>query len=202
MASLGVEKAGFGYNSIGSSVRERKMLVIVLLRSLSLLATLAAALVMGLNKETKTFVVATVGTSSIKVTLTAKFQDTPANIFLVVACALATFHNILMLALEIFGKKLDANGNRFMLISILDIINLTVLSAGAASSAFMGELAKNGNTHAQWNKVCDKFEKFCNHGAGATLASFIGLALLLAVTLITNLRLRQATNNANGNASV
>jgi len=81
-------------------------------------------------------------------------------------------------------------------------INLTVLSAGAASSAFMGELAKNGNTHAQWNKVCDKFEKFCNHGAGATLASFIGLALLLAVTLITNLRLRQAPNNANGNASV
>lgn len=80
-------------------------------------------------------------------------------------------------------------------------INLAILSAGAASSAFMGELAKNGNSHAQWNKVCDKFETFCKHGAGATLASFIGLKFLLAVTLISIFRLRQTPNNANANAN-
>lgn len=48
------------------------------LRILAFIATLAAAIVMGLNKETKTLVVATIGTIPVKATLTAKFQDTPA----------------------------------------------------------------------------------------------------------------------------
>lgn len=52
--------------------------VLLALRILALIATLAAAVVMGLNKETKTLVVATIGTVPIKATLTAKFQDTPA----------------------------------------------------------------------------------------------------------------------------
>lgn len=52
--------------------------VLLALRILALIATLAAAIVMGLNKETKTLVVATIGTVPIKATLTAKFQDTPA----------------------------------------------------------------------------------------------------------------------------
>lgn len=48
------------------------------LRVLAFLATLSAAIVMGLNKETKTFVVGNVGNTPIKATFTAKFQHTPA----------------------------------------------------------------------------------------------------------------------------
>lgn len=48
------------------------------LRIFAFMATLAAAIVMALNKETKTLVVATIGTTPIKASLTAKFQDTPA----------------------------------------------------------------------------------------------------------------------------
>lgn len=50
----------------------------LLLRILAFAAVAAATLLMALNKETKTFVVATIGTTPIKATLTAKFQHTPA----------------------------------------------------------------------------------------------------------------------------
>lgn len=52
--------------------------VIPVLRLLAFAATLSATLVMALNKQTKTFVVATVGTTPIKATFTAKFTHTPA----------------------------------------------------------------------------------------------------------------------------
>ena len=48
------------------------------LRLLAFLATATATLVMLLNKQTKTFVVATIGTTPINLTLTAKFHHTPA----------------------------------------------------------------------------------------------------------------------------
>ena len=48
------------------------------LRLLAFLATTAATLVMVLNKQTKTFVVTTIGTTPVNLSLTAKFQHTPA----------------------------------------------------------------------------------------------------------------------------
>ncbi|KAK9706991.1 hypothetical protein RND81_07G165900 [Saponaria officinalis] len=190
----GVKKPVFNYSALSSTVMGNKDTLAGLLRLLGVFATLSATIVMALNKETKTIVVATIGTTSIKATLTAKFQDNPANIFFVVANGLATVHNILALALCVFGKKLDRKGLCFTFISIFDIINVGILAAGASSAAFMADLAKHGNSHAAWNKVCDKFETFCAHGAGALLASFIGLAILLIVTLVSNIRLLQIAN--------
>jgi len=48
------------------------------LRLLAFSATLSAAIVMGLNKETKTFIVGKVGNTPIQATFTAKFDHTPA----------------------------------------------------------------------------------------------------------------------------
>lgn len=57
---------------------EKRNWVVIGLRAVALMATASATIVMALNKETKTMVVATIGTTSIKATLTAKFQHTPA----------------------------------------------------------------------------------------------------------------------------
>lgn len=54
--------------------------IIPTLRLLAFFATLAATLVMALNRQKKTFV-ATIGTTPIQVTLTAKFQHTPAFVY-------------------------------------------------------------------------------------------------------------------------
>lgn len=64
-------------------------------------------------------------------------------------------------------------------------VMVAVVAAGASSAAFMAELGKNGNSHAKWNKICDKFERFCHHGGGALIPSFIALLLFLLISAIS-----------------
>lgn len=50
----------------------------LVVRVLALFGTVSATAVMAMNKEEKTIVVATIGTTPIQATLTANFQHTPA----------------------------------------------------------------------------------------------------------------------------
>ncbi|AEE84323.1 putative protein [Arabidopsis thaliana] len=159
------------------------------LRIFAFMATLAAAIVMSLNKETKTLVVATIGTVPIKATLTAKFQHTPAFVFFVIANVMVSFHNLLMIVVQIFSRKLEYKGLRLLSIAILDMLNATLVSAAANAAVFVAELGKNGNKHAKWNKVCDRFTTYCDHGAGAIIAAFAGVILMLLVSAVSISRL-------------
>ncbi|KAJ0262675.1 CASP-like protein 1B1 [Hirschfeldia incana] len=163
------------------------------LRVLAFSATLSAAIVMGLNKETKTFVVGNVGNTPIKATFTAKFQHTPAFVYFVVANAMVSFHNLLMIALQLFGGKTELTGFRFLSIAILDMLNVTLISAAANAAAFMAEVGKNGNKHARWDKICDRFATYCDHGAGALIAAFAGVVLMLIISAVSISRLVQPT---------
>ncbi|CAN8325397.1 unnamed protein product [Cochlearia groenlandica] len=164
------------------------------LRMFAFTATLAAAIVMATNKETKTFVVATIGTIPIKATLTAKFQHTPAFVFFVIANVMVSFHNLLMIVLHFFNRKMEYNGYRLLAVAILDMLNATLVSAAANAAAFMADLGKNGNKHARWNKICDKYGTFCNHGGGALIAAFIGVILMLLVSAVSISRLLVSSN--------
>lgn len=57
---------------------KQKDWVLLSLRLVAFFATAAATIVMALNKQTNTMVVATVGNTPVKAALTAKFQQTPA----------------------------------------------------------------------------------------------------------------------------
>ncbi|KAK2987227.1 hypothetical protein RJ640_022259 [Escallonia rubra] len=160
--------------------RELKGWVIPLLRLFSFSAFVSATVVMVLNKQTKAFVVATIGSNPIKATLTAKFQHTPAFVFFVVANGVASMHNLLILAIQSIGRKYD--------------FKVALVSGGASAAAFMGYLGRKGNSHARWNKICDKFDTFCDHGAGAMIASFIGLVLLMVLNVISIIKLRNRSS--------
>lgn len=51
---------------------------VVFLRMVSFLGTASATLVMAFSKETKTLVVATIGNTPVRATITAQFQHNPA----------------------------------------------------------------------------------------------------------------------------
>ncbi|KAL0011913.1 hypothetical protein SO802_007021 [Lithocarpus litseifolius] len=165
--------------------RKQKDRILLLLRLVAFLATASATIVMALNKQTNTLVVATIGNNPIKANLTAKFQYTPAFVFFVVANGMASFHNCFILVLEIVGHRIDYKGLRLAIIAILDMLIVVLAAAGDGAAVFMAELGKNGNSHARWNKICDKFQTFCDHGTGALIASFIGLILLLIINIIS-----------------
>ncbi|KAA8544810.1 hypothetical protein F0562_019599 [Nyssa sinensis] len=185
------EKPEVGSNKV--PVKDTKgwaIRLLPLLRLLAFFATVSAMIVMALNKQTKTLVVATIGSTPVKATLTARFQHTPAFVFFVVANGMASLHNLLMLMLEFTGHKFDFKGVRFLMMAILDMMTVGVVSGGASAALFMGELARNGNSHARWNKICDKFDTFCEHGNGALIASFLALLLLTIITTISIIKLQ------------
>ncbi|GMY38121.1 CASP-like protein 1B1 [Fagus crenata] len=177
------DKTLVGFNS--NPAQKRKDWILLVLRLVAFFATASATIVMAVNKETKTMVVATIGNNQVKATLSAKFQHTPAFVFFVIANGMASFHNWMVLVVEIFGHRIDYNGLRYAIIAILDMMILALASAGDGAAAFMAELGKNGNSHARWNKICDKFHTFCDHGSGALIASFIGLVLLLIINVMS-----------------
>uniref|UniRef100_A0A6N2KLY7 CASP-like protein n=1 Tax=Salix viminalis TaxID=40686 RepID=A0A6N2KLY7_SALVM len=185
MALQNEDKLEVGYSSLQP---KPKKWVLLMLRLLAFFATAAATVVMGLNKETKTLVVATVGTTPIKATLTAKFQHTPAFVFFVIANGLASMHNLVMIMGDLFGQKLDYKGLRLAMIAILDMMTVALISGGASAAAFMAELGKNGNSHARWNSICDKYKTFCDHVC-ALIASFAGLILMLIISVMSIIKL-------------
>ncbi|CAI0393650.1 unnamed protein product [Linum tenue] len=167
--------------------QKRQKAVVLVLRAAAFLATAAATIVMALNKETRTFVVATVGTTPVTASITAKFQQTPANVFFVIANAMASNHNLMMIGSDLLG--LDYRGFKLPLVAILDMLNAALLSAGVHGAAFMAQLAKNGNSHARWNEICDKFQGYCNRGGIAILASYVGLLVTLGITVVSIVKL-------------
>ncbi|XP_077253271.1 CASP-like protein 1B2 [Tasmannia lanceolata] len=184
MALENGEKLEVGSCPIPKAKAELPSWVLVVLRLLALFATVSATLVMALNKQSITMVVALVGSTPITGTLTAKFQHTPAFVFFVTANAIASFHNLLMLVLGLVRKKFDFKGLE-LLATLTDMMMVALVSAAAAAASAMAELGKNGNSHAKWNKICDNFGSYCDHGAGALIASFLGVALLMSLTALS-----------------
>lgn len=66
---------------------------------------------------------------------------------------------------------------------------VALVSGGAAAAASMAELGKNGNSHARWNKICDKFDSYCDRGGGALIASFAGVGLLMVLNGLATVNL-------------
>lgn len=66
---------------------------------------------------------------------------------------------------------------------------VALVSSGDGAATFMAELGKKGNSHARWDKICDKFEKYCDRGGGAIISSYIGLLFLLVITVLSIIKL-------------
>ncbi|EEF32485.1 CASP-like protein 1B1 [Ricinus communis] len=188
MALVNAEKPEVG-SSPSSLGPRNKSWVLLMLRFVAFLATAAATIVMAANRETKTFVVATIGSTPIKATVTAKFQHTPAFVFFVIANGMGSIHNLVMIAGDTFVRKFDYKGLRWVTVAILDMLTAALISGGVNAAVFMAELGKNGNSHAKWNKICDRFGSFCDHGGAAIIASFIGLLLMLVISIISIIKL-------------
>ncbi|KAJ1266334.1 hypothetical protein BS78_08G142900 [Paspalum vaginatum] len=154
----------------------------VVLRTAAALAAAVAAAVMALNSQSYTAVVAIVGTRPLWQTFTARFSDTPAFVYFVIANAIAGAYNMVVLAV---GRLIRRRRTASLVVQMLDMVIMALLATGAATAASMAELGKNGNLHARWNPICDRFGSFCSRGGIALVSSFIGVALMLALNLLS-----------------
>jgi len=158
------------------------------LRAGAFIATLGAAIVMGTNKETKWFPVPglTVNNVPVTVPIEAKYHYTPAFVAFVVINAVAGGYALLTLLTSMVTHKIykspRSNFHNFFL-SLMDLVIVAALSAGASAAASISDVGRKGNSHSRWGKICDNYSTFCHHGGLALISSFIGVGLFLLLNI-------------------
>uniref|UniRef100_A0A7N0TAC2 CASP-like protein n=1 Tax=Kalanchoe fedtschenkoi TaxID=63787 RepID=A0A7N0TAC2_KALFE len=67
---------------------------------------------------------------------------------------------------------------------ITDALIMGFLLSADGAAAAVGIIARDGNSHLQWPRVCFMFNKFCNQGTTAIVLSTLGsLCFFLLVAL-------------------
>ncbi|XP_057960130.1 CASP-like protein 1E1 [Malania oleifera] len=159
----------------------------VVVRILALAFTLGAAVVLGLNRETEVVPVSLFpDMAPVHVRVPAKWHYLSAFVYFVVVNAIACAYAALSLGLSLVTRR--GNGKKsfvaLMMIITLDAVMVALVSSGSGAAGAVGVIGYNGNSHVQWNKVCNVFDKFCHQVAVAVLLSLLGaIAFLLLVVL-------------------
>ncbi|XP_038984325.1 CASP-like protein 1F1 [Phoenix dactylifera] len=151
-----------------------------LFRLLAGATTLAAALVMGLNKETK---------SIAGYQMVASYKTSPAFEFFLVGNAITCGYTIASLP---FVSKLVEG----YLLDLLDLVSLVLLMASASAATAIGYLGKEGNDQIGWMKVCPYYEKFCNGVAISLVFSYVGLLFLLLICVLSSVYKTRQSNKS------
>ncbi|CAN6548171.1 unnamed protein product [Malus baccata var. baccata] len=154
-----------------------------ILRILALVLTLTASIVLRVSKQTEIVTMKVIPTlPPIDIPATAKWRYLSAFVYLVVAdviaCAYAAFSLVLLFANR--GKK-----NRLgLVVIVLDLTMVALLFSAIGSTGAIGLMGYQGNTHVQWNKVCNVFGKFCHQVVASAALSLLGsLAFFFLIVL-------------------
>ncbi|GAU37737.1 hypothetical protein TSUD_382300 [Trifolium subterraneum] len=164
----------------------------LILRLCGLVLTLVAATVIATDKQTTVIPIKlTDSLPPLDVPVTAKWQYMSAYVYFVVAnviaCAYATLSFIIALANGHKSKLLVT------LVTLLDAIMVALLFSCNGAALAIGVLAKHGNSHVRWNKVCHVFDKFCNQVAASCLISLLGSLVFILLVVLPALRLHRRT---------
>lgn len=139
----------------------------VALRVFILAATLVAALLMGVDRQTSTVQVTIADTlPPLQVPVTAKMSYSSAFVYFVVANAMACAFSVVSLAA---CRKRSA----VVLLMIGDLVVMALLFSAVGASAEFGILGERGNSHVRWGKVCHVYNKFCERAMAAVIVSLI-----------------------------
>ncbi|KAH7838013.1 hypothetical protein Vadar_020998 [Vaccinium darrowii] len=154
--------------------------------------TLVAAVVGGVNKETEVVAVTIVDTlPPLHLPVTAKRYYMSAFVYFVVANAIACFYAAISLVVLSFTTKKTTQNNVTLALLILDLIIMALLFSANGAAAAVGLIGLHGNSHVNWNKVCNVVEAFCRHSTTAFVVSMLGSFVFLWLVLLGTLNLHK-----------
>ncbi|KAK9288847.1 hypothetical protein L1049_017313 [Liquidambar formosana] len=162
----------------------------VALRFLLFASTLAAVLVMVTAKQTKSVTVPGFPTPG---PVPAKFNHSPALIYFVVALSVACLYSLITLVLSLSAILKPVYSTLFVFhFALLDVIILGLVASATGTAGGVAYIGLKGNSHVRWNKVCNVYDKFCQHiGSSVAISLFASVVLVLLVLLsIYSLRRR------------
>ncbi|KAK4477928.1 hypothetical protein RD792_017193 [Penstemon davidsonii] len=155
----------------------------LVLRFLALAFSLTAAVVLGVDKQSTTVVVTLVSSlPPVNIPVTATWHHLSAFVYFVVANAIACAYATISLLLTLRnrgGKKGLAT-----MIVVFDLVMVALLFSSVGAAGSIGLMGYQGNSHVQWKKVCNVFDKFCNQGMVALGLSGVGSILFFLLVVL------------------
>ncbi|KAI5652658.1 hypothetical protein M9H77_29845 [Catharanthus roseus] len=140
-------------------MNKMKKTILILIRVLSIGATVSAAIVMATGHE---------NTNILSIPTQANYSDTPAFKYFLIANIIGSVYGFTVCFLPQESSLL-----RLVLIS--DVVMSVVLTSSLSAAMAIAELGKKGNSHAGWQPICGQFHNYCDHVAAALAAAFIAL---------------------------
>lgn len=144
-----------------------KRLLSLLLRLIAVGATLAAVIIMATSHEKGTF---------FAVSYEAKYTDTPAFKYFVIANAIVTVYCFLALFIP-------SESPLWRLVLALDLVFTMLLISSISAALAVAQVGKKGNSSAGWLPVCGQVTKYCNQVTGALVAGFIAIITYIILLL-------------------
>ncbi|CAN1129550.1 CASP-like protein 1C3 [Linum perenne] len=148
-----------------------RKVVMAVMRLLALAATVVAVVIMVTSKETA---------HVLNLTFTAKYTNTPAFKYYVVAEAIGAAYTLVALLMS--SKSLF-----WRLIIILDMVVALLLTSSISAAVAIAQVGKHGNTHAGWLPICGQVPHFCDKLTISLVAGFVA-AIVQALLLVYSLR--------------
>ncbi|XP_075521667.1 CASP-like protein 1 [Primulina tabacum] len=157
-------------------------LVEVVLRLLLFASALVAVVLLVTSKQTKRLMFPQF---PIPFTRVAKFNHSPALIYLVAALSVTGFYAIISTLLSFYSLlKPGCFTKALSHFVILDVLLLGILASATGAAGGVAYIGLKGDSHVFWMKVCDKYGKFCRHvGASIAVSLFGSIVLVLLVLL-------------------
>ncbi|CAH8276536.1 unnamed protein product [Arabidopsis lyrata] len=158
----------------------------VVLRFVLFAATLTSIVVMVTSKQTKNIFIP--GTP-IRIPA-AKFTNSPALIYFVVALSVACFYSIVSTFVTVSAfKKHSCSAILLLNLAIMDAVMVGIVASATGAGGGVAYLGLKGNKEVRWGKICNIYDKFCRHVGGAIAVSLFASVILLLLSIISVLSL-------------
>ncbi|GMN57439.1 hypothetical protein TIFTF001_026551 [Ficus carica] len=158
----------------------------VSLRILAILFTLTAISLIVTDKQSVTV---------FGLQFKARYSYASAYRFLVGADAVVCSCSALSLAflyhLRISENSTDSQAllRKYFFLFIYDMVMLMLVVGGCAAATAIGYVARHGEEHMAWEKVCDQVSDFCNKMLYGTILSYLAFISYFSLSLISAHRL-------------
>ncbi|XP_062220976.1 casparian strip membrane protein 3-like [Phragmites australis] len=150
----------------------------LILRFVAVAATVGSAIAMGTTNQTLPFF-----TQFLR--FKAQYNDLPALTFFVVVNSIVAAYLVLSIPLSIVHIiRSRAKYSRLVLV-FFDAAMLALVTSAASAAAAIVYLAHKGNARANWFALCQQFDSFCERISGSLIGSFVAMALLILIILLS-----------------
>ncbi|KAL4564843.1 hypothetical protein LXL04_028916 [Taraxacum kok-saghyz] len=163
------------YATRGAGGSKKHAVVDVFFRVVLFATSVAGIILLVTSKQTKLIPVA----PGIAVSRAAKFNNSPAHIYLLAALCTAALYGIITGLISVFASsKL-----KFHFV-ILDSLLLGIMASATGAAGGVSYIGLKGNSHSRWNKICNLYDSYCLHVGASVLLSLIAATTLLLLVWI------------------